>query len=71
MINRAHGEPISPAASIEEAAAVVAAVERFERDTAPAPAGERGQRDGWARTAILEGVSREEQRDLADPWINT
>jgi len=71
MVNRAHGEPISPTASIEEAAAVVAAVERFERDTAPARAPERGEGDEWARTAILEGVSREEQRDLADPWINT
>jgi hypothetical protein len=53
-------------ASPEEAAAVVAAVEQFLRDTAPpvvaAPAGP----PPWQRAAILEGVGREP--DL-HPWI--
>ncbi len=58
-------------ASAEEAAAVVAALERFIRATAPAhgPAGRAG--DPWQRTALLEGVERDRQEDLADPWINT
>jgi hypothetical protein len=62
---------IAPSASPEEAAAVVAALERFIRATAPpvsspAPAG-----DPWRRAALLEGVEREAQGDLPDPWINT
>jgi hypothetical protein len=61
---------VAPAASREEAAAIVAALERFVRATAPAPAAEQVA-DGWRRTAILEGVSREEDWDLARPWINT
>jgi hypothetical protein len=62
---------ISPSASVEEAAAIVAAVERFRRETAPrqAPAGTRP--DCWRRAAILEGVSREPHEGAADPWINT
>ena len=49
-------------ASPEEAAAVIAAIERFMRDTAPpvdpAPAGP----GPWVTTALLEGVDREPQR---------
>jgi hypothetical protein len=48
----------------------MAALERFERDTAPRPANVRGQSDQWARAAILESVFRE-QDDAPDPWINT
>jgi hypothetical protein len=49
---------VAPNASPEEAAAVVAALERFMRATAPtrvepAPAGSR-----WQLTALREGVSR-------------
>jgi hypothetical protein len=46
-------------ASPEEAAAVVAAVEQFLRDTTPppAPVGERPA--GWVRAARLEAVDRE------------
>jgi hypothetical protein len=60
------------AASPEEAAAVVAALERFMRATAPAPATAPAQAlDGWRRAAMLEGVEREAQGDDSDPWINT
>jgi hypothetical protein len=62
---------ISPSASGEETAAIVAAVERFRRDTAPRGAPAAGHTDGWLRAAILEGVSRQPQEDAADPWINT
>ena len=68
---RPHLELIAPAASPEEAAAVVAALERFMRATAPALAPAREQLDGWVRAARIEGVSRETETDLPDPWINT
>ena len=62
--------PISPAPTAEEAAAIVAAIERFMRATAP-----RGRppalEDPWRRAAILEGVERELGGDALDPWINT
>jgi hypothetical protein len=61
---------IAPSASPEEAAAIVAALERFIRDTAPAAAPEPAP-DPWHRAAILEGVSREDLGDSGDPWINT
>jgi hypothetical protein len=48
-------------ASPEEAAAVIAAVERFLRDTAPPPAEPERKPSPWIRTALLEGVNR-------DPW---
>jgi len=50
---------VAPAASPEEAAAVVAAVERFLRDTAPPPAPPEPVVDRWQRAALLEGVDRE------------
>ena len=68
---RPHLELIAPSASPEEAAAVVAALERFMRATAPVPAPPAPQLDGWRRAALLEGVSRESETDLPDPWINT
>ena len=62
----------APSATPEEAAAVVAALERFMRATAAAPAAEPAEGlDGWRRAAMLEGVEREAQGDLSDPWINT
>jgi hypothetical protein len=64
-------ELIAPAASPEEAAAVVAALERFMRATAPVPVAPAPPLDGWRRAALLEGVSRESETDLPDPWINT
>jgi hypothetical protein len=52
-------QAIPSSASPEEAAAIVAALERFMRATA-APAGPPPVHalDGWRRTALLEGVSR-------------
>ena len=41
-----------------EAAAVVAAVEQFLADTAPAPAPEAGTQSRWQRAALEEGVAR-------------
>jgi hypothetical protein len=67
---RAQLQLIAPTASPEEAAAVVAALERFMRATAPTtPA--REELDGWRRAALIEGVARESETDLPDPWINT
>jgi hypothetical protein len=47
---------VAPAATPEEAAAVVAALERYMRDTAPTPAPRPPRRDPWARTALLEAT---------------
>jgi hypothetical protein len=53
-------------ASPEQAAAVIAAVERFLRDTAPHAAAETAERPNpWTRAARLEGVEREPARE---PW---
>ena len=62
---------IAPSASPEEAAAVVAAIERFVRATAPAAAPAVEPADRWRQVAILEGISREQSDDAPDPWINT
>jgi hypothetical protein len=59
------------AASPEEAAAVVAALERFMRATAPAASPPQQHSDPWRRAAILEGVERDSEVDVSDPWINT
>ena len=68
-----HGNPqlIAPSASPEEAGAIVAALERFRRATAPPPASGAIATNEWARIAMLEGVSRDSQGDVRDPWINT
>ena len=50
-------------ATPEEAAAVVAAIEQFMRDTAPAPAPREEPISGWLRAARLEAVDR--QPDLS------
>ena len=52
-------------ASPEEAAAVIAAIERFMRDTAPPVAAVPEGPGPWVRTALLEGVDREPRRG----WI--
>jgi hypothetical protein len=54
-----------PAATSEEAAAVVAAIEQFERDTAPPAAAGEPPEDAWLRAARLEAVGREPD---APPW---
>jgi hypothetical protein len=64
-------ELIAPSASPEEAAAVVAALERFMRETAPVLVSAPEQVDPWRRAALIEAVSREDSADVFDPWINT
>ncbi len=57
---------VAPAASPEEAAAVVAAVERFMRETAPRAAGPTPPappRNPWQQAGLAEGVAR-----APDPW---
>jgi hypothetical protein len=62
---------IAPAPTREEAAAIIAAVERFRRATAPPPAAASGEtRDPWSQAAILEGVEREAPSELRDPWMS-
>jgi hypothetical protein len=51
-------EIVAPSASPEEAAAVVAAVERFMRDTAPPPAPVQPPPSPWVRAARREAVER-------------
>jgi hypothetical protein len=57
---------VAPDASPEEAAAVVAALERFLRETAPVPAPPPPQRNPWQRAALHEGVMR--QPVVPVPW---
>jgi hypothetical protein len=67
MVNRRPKLSIlAPGASPEEAAAVVAALERFMRETAPPIAPRAPQRSRWQRAALYEGVAREPQ--LPPPW---
>ena len=58
-------EIVAPTASPEEAAAVVAALERFMRDTAPPTAPLEPRPSAWVRAARMEAVDR---RPDADPW---
>jgi hypothetical protein len=53
------------AATPEEAAAVMAAVEQFLRDTAPPPAPADEPPNAWLAAARLEAVDREPSRT---PW---
>lgn len=61
---------IGDSASPIEAAALVAALERFMRETAPTALAPSGGPDPWRRAALLEGVSREPHADVPDSWIN-
>jgi hypothetical protein len=45
---------------------VVAALERFMRDTAPPPAASGPPRNPWQRAALLEATNREP--DEPTPW---
>ena len=56
-----HGSSASP----EEAAAVIAAIEQFLRDTAPAPAAIPDGPRPWVSTARVEAVERAPARE---PW---
>jgi hypothetical protein len=63
-------EIVAPGASPQEAAAVVAALERFMRDTSLASPSDAGQELGaasrWKRAALAEGVRR--GPDLPATW---
>jgi hypothetical protein len=59
-------ELLGSSATPEEAAAVMAAVEQFLRDTAPPPAPEPSGPSPWLRAARLDAVDREPQRE---PWL--
>jgi hypothetical protein len=58
---------VAPDASPEEAAAVVAALERFIRETAPPAAVPPPRRNPWQQAALQEGVRREPEQPL--PWL--
>jgi hypothetical protein len=62
---------VDTAASPAEAAAIVAALERFMRDTAPLPAPVAERRDLWTRMGMLECVGRENEwpSDWGDPYL--
>jgi hypothetical protein len=67
MVNRrAEFRIVAPNASPEEAAAVIAAVQRFIRDAAPAPVAAPPARNPWQQAALLEGVDRAPAPPL--PW---
>jgi len=62
---------IAPAPTREEAAAIIAAIERFMRAIAPVQAAPvPDAHDPWSRAAIVEGVTREDHADLRDPWMS-
>ena len=66
MVNRRPQlEIVAPGASPSEAAAVVAALERFMRETAPATGASSAPRNPWLQAARLEGVNRQAP---FDPW---
>ena len=50
-------EMLSSGASESEAAAVVAAIEQFLADTAPAPQAAEHGMSPWARAALEEGIA--------------
>jgi hypothetical protein len=66
MNRRPQLQIVAPGACAEEAAAVVAAIERFLRDTAPAVAAPAPAHDPWLRAALLENTGREP--DAPSPW---
>jgi hypothetical protein len=63
------GSPFPPPTP-QEAAALIAAIERFLADhRQPAALEERQQLDGWRRQALLEGVNRLNPFPGREPWL--
>ena len=58
---------VAPGASPEETAAVVAALEHFMRETAPAAVAPEPLANPWQQAALHEGVAREPAPPL--PWV--
>jgi hypothetical protein len=58
---------VAPSASSEEAAAVVAALERFMRETAPPLQPPAPRPDPWQQAALNEGINRQPSQPL--PWV--
>jgi hypothetical protein len=58
---------VAPNASPEEAAAVVAALERFMRETAPVLVAPAPAPDRWQQAALHEGIGRQPEQPL--PWL--
>ena len=52
-------EIVAPGASPAEAAAIVAALEHFMRQTAPTPAPVEDKPNPWFRRGLLDAVNRE------------
>lgn len=66
-----HLQAIPHSATPEEAAAIIAAVERFMRETAtPASPPFVTPRDEWRATALTEGVSRDPWVGGQHPWVD-
>ena len=61
---------IAPNATPEEAAAIVAALERFMRAAAPAPSVPDDAPDAWWRAGILEGTDRDSPGEVREPWMS-
>jgi hypothetical protein len=57
---------LGSSASPAEAAAVMAAVEQFLRNTAPPPAAPEPRTNPWLRAARLEGLGR--GASAPEPW---
>jgi hypothetical protein len=57
---------VAPTASPEEAAAVVAALERFMRETAPPPAPPAPRPNPWQQAGLNEGIARHPEQP--PPW---
>lgn len=57
---------VAPNASADEAAAVVAAVERFMRETAPVRVAPPARPNQWQAAGLREGVQRSPAEPL--PW---
>ena len=54
-------------ATPQEAAAVIAAVQRFQADSAVAPPAEKTGMDPWLKAALVEGVSAKDSFGPNDP----
>lgn len=59
--------------SEDEAAAIAAAIQRFQAETAPAPHAEADATGPWQRAALLEGVSAGgtvEKSEGGERWLS-